>query len=413
MTRSILGIFILLTEFFIVGEAWATRVQMWSEAEFISRNSAEIGVADFDRDGHVDIAVSGSQQRWYAGPDFETWYEIGVSAGGPYAAQVADINDDGWPDFVTSNGQRNAPNLSAGEAGELYLYLNPGNANAAKQTWQRIVVYRGNVYHQNDLRIADMDGDGRLDIIERTWSSERVVVALQNAAISNWTVRVFDTGESGKPEGISAGDIDGDGDNEIVLSGVYWDNPGGWRSGSPIEYSIDSNFTGSTFGKVKSAVGDIDGDGDNDIYMGSAEGSDRYLAWYENLGLLANGGVQLRRHIIKDDFGKCHMVQLVDVDKDGDLDLATGRSFGKKGLLIFYNENNGQNWIEQDFDPNGSIYTGVVADIDRDGDLDIAGPTAFNRNSVRIYRNLTPNVVEPPMAGRKILLPFLTLLLED
>ncbi len=395
----------------------AAQLLEWAEPSFISRNSAEVGVADFDQDGNVDIAIASSQQRWYAGPDFETWYEIGRSDGGPYAAQVADINGDGWADFITSNGQRNAPDLNNDEAGELYVYLNPGATGDVKQAWQRIVVYAGNVYHQNDLRVADMDGDGRLDIIERTWSSERVVVALQNADISNWTVRVFDTGEQGKPEGISAGDIDGDGEMEIVLSGVYWDNPGGWRSGDRIEYPIDSQFTGNTYGKVKSAVGDIDLDGDNDIYMGSAEGADRYLAWYENTGVNANGGVALTRHIIKNNFGKCHMVQLIDIDQDGDLDLATGRSFGQKGLLVFYNENKGESWTEQNYDPGGQIYTGVVADLDGDSDLDVVGPTTFNRNSVRIYKNISPvrPPANPPSTPNEnpTITPILPLLLDD
>lgn len=385
-------IHLLLLLLLPIGAAQSTTVQTWSGASFISRNSAEVGVADFDKDGHVDIAISASEQRWYAGPDYSTWYQIGQSDGGPYAAQVADINGDGWPDFVTSDGQRNAPDSANGEAGELYVYLNPGATGDPKQLWQRVTVYSGNVYHQNDLRVADMDGDGRLDIIERTWSSERVVVALQNANINNWTVRVFDTEETGKPEGISAGDIDGDDENEIVLSGVYWDNPGGWRSGDPIEHLIDSQFQGSTYGKVKSAVGDIDGDGDNDIYMASAEGADRYLAWYENNGPNTSGGVQLQRHIIKNNTGKFHMVQLVDVDRDGDLDVATGRSFGSKGVYIFYNTTtpDGVTWTEQNFDTNGEIYTGVVADLDGDSDLDVVGPSKFYGGNVRIYKNESP-----------------------
>lgn len=393
---KLVGFFGLLIGLYLLAfPALAADEITWSSASFISRNSAEVGVADFDKDGHVDIAIASPDQRWYAGPDFTTWYSLGDSDGGPYAAQVADINDDGWPDFITSDGERTGTNT-----GEVYVYLNPGAGGdpKVKADWTRITVYSGAVYHQNDLRVVDVDGDGRLDIIERTWASQRVVVAMQNANINSWTVRVFDTGETGKPEGISAGDIDGDGEIEIVLSGVYWDNPGGWRTGAPVEYLIDSQFQGSTYGKVKSAVGDIDNDGDNDVYMASAEGSDRYIAWYENKGLLPSGGVSLERHIIKNNFGKCHMVQLIDIDQDGDLDIATGRSFGQKGLLVFYNEytpEDGVSWTEQNYDPTGEIYTGVVADLDGDSDLDVVGPSKFYGGNVRYYKNLTP--VDPPV----------------
>lgn len=355
----------------------------WSEKKSLGVNSCEVGVADVDRDGHVDILVAGSKQRWFAGPDFTTSYELGVSDGNPYAARTADLNADGWPDWITSDGARQEGDYP----GELYVYLNPGSPEAAKETWQRITVYEGEVRHQNDMRIADMDGDGRLDIIERTWSSERVVVAMQNADISNWTVRVFDTGETGRPEGISAGDIDGDGEREIVLSGVYWDNPGGWRNGDPIEHIIDPTFVQE---EVKSAVGDIDGDGDNDVYMGSAERGFVYLAWYEHMGKNEAGGIDFEKHLIKDDFGKCHMVELIDVDQDGDLDLCTGRSFGEDGCLIFYNNGNGGEWTEQNFDPSGGLYTGIVADLDGDGDLDVVGPDDFYQNGVHYYFNETP-----------------------
>ncbi|MEM8886896.1 MAG: LamG-like jellyroll fold domain-containing protein [Bacteroidota bacterium] len=360
----------------------------WSSKIALGINTAEVAVADVDQDGNQDILVAGGTQRWYRGPDFQDSYILGTSDGGPYAARSADMNGDGWPDFVTSDGTRNSQNTP----GYLYVYLNPGPSGTVTGNWQRITVYAGNVFHQNDIRIADMDNDGRLDIIERTWSSERVVVALQNADINNWTVRVFDTGESGRPEGISAGDLDGDGEQEIILSGVYWDNPGGWRSGNPSEYSIDPQFVQE---ETKSAVGDIDNDGDMDVYMGSPEGAFVYLAWYENTGLNPDGSVSFSKHIIKDNFGKCHMVELIDIDKDGDLDLCTGQSFGETGCLIFYNENNGASWTEQDFDPGGGFYTGIIKDLDGDGDLDAIGPKGFY-SQVFYYLNQSPQ--DPPQA---------------
>ncbi|MEM7575175.1 MAG: LamG-like jellyroll fold domain-containing protein [Bacteroidota bacterium] len=373
-------------------QLWGQTLQ-FSSANFISRNSAEVDVADLDADGFNDILICAAQQRWYKGPDFTDWYEIGTSDGGPYAARVADMNGDGWPDFVTSDGARNEGDYP----GHIYLYLHPGSAAAATSPWQRIVVYEGDVRHQNDLRLVDIDGDGRLDILEKTWSAtERVVMAFQNANINNWTVRSFVTGETGKPEGISAGDLDGDGAIEIVQSGVYWDCPGNWRTDAYNQYDIDTEFYATVYDKTKSETGDIDNDGDLDVYIGSAEGSDLKLAWYENEGLNPDGSVIWTEHIIKDDFGKCHMVRLFDIDQDGDLDLCTGRSFGQNGLLIFYNNNNGESWTEQDYDPSGEIYTGAVADLDADGDFDVVGPSRFYGDNTRYYLNETPG--DPPAA---------------
>jgi len=347
----------------------------------ISRSSSEVGVADFDHDGHVDIAIAGASQRWYRGPDFVDFYTIGTSDGGPYAARVADMNGDGWADFVTSDGTRNADDMP----GFIYLYLNPGDSLSTYDEWERIIIYEGAVRHQNDLRIVDMDNDGLLDVIERTWSSERVVVAFQNSDIENWTVRAFDTGETGKPEGISAGDLDGDGYNEIVLSGVYW-AADDWRTSTPTEHLVDQLYIQ---GKVKSAVGDIDNDGDQDIYMGSCEGPYIDLSWYENTGTDSNGSVTFTKHIIKPNTGKYHMVELIDIDFDGDLDLATGKSFGDDGSVIFYNNNNGTSWTEDVYDPAGNLYTGIVADLDADGDYDVVGPSGFY-DKVYYYINETP-----------------------
>ena len=381
----------------------------------INRSSAEVGVADVDGDGNNDILISGATQRWYRGPDFTQFYVIGESDGGPYAARVADMNADGYPDFVTSDGARQTGDYP----GHVYLYLHPGAGGDVTQPWQRIVVYSGDVRHQNDMRLVDIDGDGRLDILEKTWSStERVLMAFQNPDINSWTVRTFVTGETGLPEGISAGDLDGDGDTEIVQSGVYWDCPGNWRTDAYAQYPIDLAFYASVYDKTKSEVGDIDGDGDNDVYIGSAEGSDLKLAWYENTGLNGDGSVAWTEHLIRDNFGKCHTVELEDIDQDGDLDLCTGRSFGQNGVLIFYNNGDGSAWTEQNIDPDGNLYTGQVADLDADGDLDYVGPWGFNRQ-VRYYLNLTPAgpragaVTASPPGGTYVDPPTVTLTSAD
>ncbi|OAV44013.1 LamG-like jellyroll fold domain-containing protein [Lewinella sp. 4G2] len=359
------------------------------------RATADVAVADFDGDGNVDLFACGGNQYWYAGPDFTTEYQMGTSAGGPYAAEAADINNDGWPDLVTSDGARNSG------PGNTYLYLNPGPDGDVYAPWTRITMYTGNVSHQNDMVVIDVDGDGRLDVVTRTWTDQRVMIYFQNADINNWTAKILGDNDAGRDEGLAVGDLDGEPGVEIVLSGIYWKSDD-WRAqtGVPITYSIDPNLTG-VFGKVKAAIGDLDGDGDADVYMGTAEGSVQYLAWHENTGLNPDGSVNYVTRILRDDTGDAHFADLGDVDNDGDLDIFLGRSFGSNGCYVFVNDGEG-NFTETNYDPGGKLYLGDVADLDGDGDLDVAGAPRFYNGRPVVYYNTTSTL---PRAGEVSIAP--------
>ena len=354
------------------------------------RSTASVAAADFDQDGNVDLFACGSTQYWYAGPDFQMEYQLGTSAGGPYAAETADINGDGWPDVVTSDGARTSG------PGNTYLYLNPGPDGDVYAPWQRITMYTGNVGHQNDMVIIDVDGDGRLDVVTRTWTDQRVMIYFQNADINNWTAKILGDGNAGRDEGLAVGDLDGEPGVEIVLSGVYWKSDD-WRAqtGVPTTYPIDLNLTG-VFGKVKAAIGDLDGDGDADVYMGTAELSVQYLAWHENTGLNDDGSVNYVTRILRDNVGDAHFAELGDVDNDGDLDIFLGRSFSASGCYVYVNDGAG-NFTEVNYAPGGQLYLGDVADLDGDGDLDVAGAPRFYGNSRPVvYYNTTSTL---PRAG--------------
>ncbi|MFT5077541.1 MAG: hypothetical protein ACI825_000085 [Planctomycetota bacterium] len=109
--------------------------------------------------------------------------------------------------------------------------------------------------------------------------------------------------------------------------------------------------------------GDIDGDGDLDIISSSADGD--LFFWQENMDGLGNFGPQQMIDIISGAFD----VNLSDIDGDGDLDLLGG-SF-ETGILYLY-KNDGDSNFETKIEigaANGfSIST---ADLDGDLDLDI------------------------------------------
>jgi hypothetical protein len=121
------------------------------------------------------------------------------------------------------------------------------------------------------------------------------------------------------------------------------------------------------------AAGDLDGDGDLDLVLGAMTGADTLL-WNE--GRAPTGGILWRTQ--RFGTGQTRMVTLVDVDGDGRLDLVLTRS---TGTLTYYRnggiDQTGQIQWMQTLLPGVSAPASVLgwADLDGDGDLDLVTAT--------------------------------------
>ncbi len=156
-------------------------------------------------------------------------------------------------------------------------------------------------------------------------------------------------------------DINGDGLTDIVIGGrkgplVWYANPN-WNK---------SLITEGGYNTVDGEAGDIDGDGDLDIVMGG-------LFWYENPNVIGMGPIRpWKAHKIADH--PTHDIELGDLDGDGKLDIVTRdqSEFGaKKGDKIYlWLQGPDQTWTHKVLVcAHGE---GIeLADLDADGDLDI------------------------------------------
>jgi len=168
-----------------------------------------------------------------------------------------------------------------------------------------------------------------------------------------------------------AGDINGDAFPDIVIGG---------RQGPLVWYAYPNwskaVIADGGYKTVDGELGDVDGDGDLDVVMGG-------LIWYENP---RPGGDPAKRkwraHKVADH--PTHDVELADLDCDGDLDIITRdqSEFGHKAgnRIHIWRQESGDKWTEKVVNcPHGEAI--AIGDIDRDNDPDIVIGGAWFENN--------------------------------
>jgi hypothetical protein len=157
------------------------------------------------------------------------------------------------------------------------------------------------------------------------------------------------------------GDINGDRFPDVIIGG---------RSGPLVWYAYPkwekTVVALGGYDAVDGEVGDVDRDGDLDIVMGG-------VFWYENPRPEGNPKKgPWRAHKIGSH--QSHDVEVADLDGDGDLDVVTrGQSgFGSNAgnRILLWGQNTPTSWSMRVIDcPHGEGLT--LADMDRDGDMDM------------------------------------------
>jgi len=205
---------------------------------------------------------------------------------------------------------------------------------------------------------GDLTGDGRLDLIvgvlggafNPTKTSTGNLYQLDQTAPNVWkiaTPRVLDGIDVGAESIPAFGDIDGDGDQDLVVGtkiepdnprtgGLYWFENTGSRSTPALR--LRGHLTVLPAFHLAPAIGDLDGDGLPDLVLGQFQDA---VAWYRNSG---GGGagrfVLVDSAVVRLPRGSNGVPELHDIDKDGDLDLFVGDAGGR--IAFFRNDGSKQ-----------------------------------------------------------------------
>ncbi len=262
------------------------------EGFFGTVNGPGVRVArgDLDGDGHDEIIVSSGQ----GGPsNVRVWTPDGkglvaeVEAypgfNGGVSIAAADLDGDGKDEIITGAGIGGGPHVRT-----FKLTGEPANRQLVGSAGFYGIDNRQGFTGGVNVAGADIDGDGKAEIITAPMSQVAPIVsefkynpATEQVALVRFFL-AFDQGFRGGVN-IAAGDLDGDDKAEIVVGAGPGGAPhvrvlsgeGGGLPGSAYAYGAD--FPGG----VQVAVGDIDGDGNNDIVTGVGAGGGPHVRAFD------------------------------------------------------------------------------------------------------------------------------------
>lgn len=213
---------------------------------------------------------------------------------------------------------------------------------------------------------ADINGDGLNDVIGYSEANDQIF-CYENQDNQHYGTKKVLIGNVTSCSGMNAGDLDGDGDLDIVYSGFFAELY--WMENLGNDTYTNHLVTGTLDAVFEPQLADLDSDGDQDIFFTVYTGK---MGWFSNQGAGTFSNVN---YIFQGSPSHIH-ASLSDQNGDGKLDIVFGIQ-GDHVVLWKRNTGGGTFANEELLAVVYSVNDVVCGDFDNDGDPDVAA----SRNS--------------------------------
>lgn len=328
----------------------------------------------------------------YSGPGFteSTQWEWNLTGVTESSVSLGDVNNDGWLDLALT-----------GYTGSEYIakiYINNGTSLEENHTWQENL--SGVAY--SSIAFGDVDNDGHLDLAmtgsnDGSNGLESKIYTNNGSSLQeneSWQANLTDA--KFWHGAIAWGDVNNDGLLDLAATGTATDGAQGIyiNNGTSLvqdtTWISDMNNGGMSLGHMAITFGDLDNDGDLDLVLLGIYSTNFYRQVYIN-----NGTSLVEDNGWETEFGATYgwpALTLGDWDNDGDMDLMCMGTRSGDHLRLFHN--NGSSFItnQTSVGDGGTELVGYLdgsiiwGDYDNDGDLDLfatgkeAGRNMFYEN---------------------------------
>jgi len=250
----------------------------------------------------------------------ETWQSNLLGSNSKNGAVLGDINGDGYLDLISVGCTVSLTSCTRSDADKTRVWTNNGTSFIENTTWEQNLTNSS-----TSLALGDIDNDGDLDLvisgIGEGAGGTKIYINNGTAFNENstWQSVLMNPLFLDESASVALGDIDNDGDLDLLLSdstnAVYINNGTSFENSSIWGQEVTRNV-----GRVSTGLADFDNDGDLDLNIAGVSSSKTYLnngtTFIHNSSFGAGGGDEAS-------------VAWGDIDNDGDFDQVVG------GFLAF------------------------------------------------------------------------------